>query len=455
MIGQAVDSDHVDRESAGNERLSNPQTRRIVHLLAWGTLLLALGYLASRGIWRGIGHSTDLTYEYSATQAWLHGLDPYDPETLRNIVRQGGGPVIENAVGHPVYFPAALPIFLPIALGSWQDARLIGLIINVAAALFIAWGMTRLVGWRPTEPRALVMMAFFLALAPVHTTIAFGQTANIVTAALVGAMLLERSGRGIWAGVMYGLATATKVSMGLPFVAYLVWRRRWVTAGMAGLMFAALTVISVARMQLVGITWLEPWLANLAWLTGPTGNGSPSPLNTERTSLINLEYLLYAIAPGGAWASLLTFALVGLAGLVTVWLIRGRHPRQELLALSVVAVLGLLLTYHRYYDAVLLAIPIAWAFWALRTPERLMGAVVLGLCALFMLPIQTTLNDLQQDQHLPSWLTGGPLWGSVLLTLHVWALVIMVPIMLWAAARTRRRELAGEFGHSDGLARVN
>lgn len=407
------------------------------HLVAWLLLIMAVVYLASRGVWRALDHQTDMTYEYSATLAWLRGLNPYDAETLRTIVREGGGPVIENAVGHPVYFPSALPLFLPIAWGSWADARSVALLANLGGTLFVAWGMTRLAGWRATDTRSLLMMAFFLALAPLHTAIAFGQTAPLVTAAIVGAVLLERVPRPGWAGVLYGLATAIKLSIGAPFLAYVVWRRRATTAVAGIAVLVALTLIAVTRMLGAGVTWLAPWLANLSWLTGPTGNGSPTLDNPERTSLINLEYLLHAISPGIEWAAPITLVLVGIAALATVWLIPAHRPGLELLALSLVAVLALLVTYHRYYDAVILAFPIAWAFRSLSTAQRSLGIGVLALCATYLLPVQTSLNDLAAGGSIPSWLVTHPLWASVVLTTHVWALVLMVPLLLWAARAGR------------------
>ena len=107
---------------------------------------------------------------------------------------------------------------------------------------------------------------------------------------------------------------------------------------------------------------------------------------------------------------------------------------QELLALSVVAVLCLLVVYHRYYDAVLLAVPITWSFTALHGAHWREGVAVLLLSADFILPFQTALHAMQQEQLLPAWLTGGPLWG-VLITQHVWALVLMTLVLLLAAAR--------------------
>ncbi len=163
----------------------------------------------------------------------------------------------------------------------------------------------------------------------------------------------------------------------------------------------------------------------------------PSPQNPDRYTLVNLQYPLDSLLNNDAAGTALTLAFVGVAAALLVWLIRGHYPRAKSLALATVAVLGLLVTYHRYYDAVLLAIPVAWAFSTFGTRRWASGALLLVLCADFLLPLQTALNDMQQRGLVPAWLTGNWIWDSVVLAQHAWALVLMVGILLWAAWRER------------------
>jgi hypothetical protein len=135
--------------------------------------------------------------------------------------------------------------------------------------------------------------------------------------------------------------------------------------------------------------------------------------------------------------------------LATVALIRGRYPRDELLALSSVAVLTLLVTYHRYYDAVLLVLPLVWGFSAIGSARRVQAVTVVLLCAVFILPVPSNLFDLQQAGALPAWVVQHPLWESFVLTHQVWALILMALTLLWAAARIRleqRRSSSGSGG---------
>jgi glycosyl transferase family 87 len=425
----------IDIEQLATGRVPGPSK-----VFGVSALLLAIAYFAWRGVWRGVQNSGDLAVGYSAGRAWLLGHDPYDAAVLASDLSQAGGADIARSGLldwlQNVYFPTTLPAFAPLAVASWPAARLIFLALNIGAVLFVGIGLVRLLGWRPASTRALALMAFLLALAPVHTTIASGQTAIVATAALVAAVLLEREGHWNWSGLLYGMATILKIQIGLPFVAYLAWRRRWVAGSIAGALVAGSTLLAVLRMHAAGVPWVSSWLTNLSALAGPGGMNDSSLQNPDRFSLINLQILLFNVIPDVDWVNVLTLGLVAAAALSLVCLIRG-HDRQQLLALSVVAVLALLVAYHRYYDAVLLAFPVAWGLSALASTRRREAAAVLLLSADFVLPFQSALHELEQDQRLPAWLTGGPLWENVLLIQHVWALVLMTLVLLFAAARER------------------
>jgi hypothetical protein len=131
--------------------------------------------------------------------------------------------------------------------------------------------------------------------------------------------MLERSGHPKAAGMMYSLATAVKIQVGLPFLAYLVWRRRWATLLTAAFWLTGITVVSVVRMDLADVAWIQSWTANLALLSGPGGMNDPGQLYSDRYSLINLEYLLHSLFNHAAWVSAISVAIIGSRGRWFCW----------------------------------------------------------------------------------------------------------------------------------------
>jgi hypothetical protein len=428
--------------SVGTSRSTAANRATAIRALAAAGAVAAVAYFILRGPLRGINESFDLTYGYAAAQAWSSGLNPYDATVLEANMIAAQGPVVPMAIGHGVYLPFSIPLFTPIAPLPWQPALMLGLIVNVGCAFAIALGLVHLLGLRRSSTHGLVLFGFIMALGPIHTTVAAGQTGVVATAGLVGAMVLEQSKRDRWAGAVYGLASAVKAQIGLPFVLWALCRRRWAVGGLAGLVIGGLTLLALGRMAAANVAWLDSWLANLAWLTGPEGNGDPDPSNPDRFSLINLEYPLRVFLPE-PWAGRVVLLVVGCAALATLALIRRRRLGDELLGVSLVAVLSLLVTYHRYYDAVVLALPIAWGISVLATPLRNLGLAVLVTGGAFIVPSLGALRELELAGHLPSWLTDNAVWAGLVLPHHTWAVVLIGVILLAAAWRTRSLNAGG------------
>jgi hypothetical protein len=419
---------------------------------AIAALVLAVLYLGWRGVSRGVATSEDLAVTFAAARAWLLGHNPYDAGVLnREISLAGGADVTGSGLLDlllNVYFPTSLPLYALIAFVAWPEAKMLALAVNLGALVFIALGAVRLLGWPRTSSRALTLTAFLLVLAPVITSVTTGQTGIVATAAIVAAMLLERSGHSKASGAMFGLATVVKIQIGLPFVAYLFWRRRWGPAVASCLVVAGATGLSMIRMQVASTPWLGSWLGNLAWVTRPGGINDPGMENAGRVYMINLQYPLSTLIADGTLVQLMTFGAVGMAAVTLIWLRRGRDSHPDLLALAVVGVLALLVTYHRHYDAVLLVLPIVWACSVIGTPQWLGGAVVLLLCANFILPFQSIAWEVELSGLLPAALTDSAIWNVVVLAQHVWALALMSIALLVAAALDRRRVSAGEISEA-------
>jgi hypothetical protein len=233
------------------------------------------------------------------------------------------------------------------------------------------------------------------------------------------------------------LATAFKLQVGLPFAAYFLLRRKGALFVPAALTFAMVGLVSIAWMTASGVSWLAGWSANLAHLARPGGLNDPSLLNPDRTSLIDLEYLFQTVAPGGQSLGVLALALTGMAAVTLLAWTDDSEPSW--IAISGIAILSLLAVYHRYYDAVLLAIPVAWGLSVFGTAASRIGLAVIVLAADFLLPFQTGLNAIAKSGLLPTWLTSSPLWTPVALSQHVWALVAIACVLLYAAMRERQR----------------
>ncbi len=421
-------------------------------MVLWFLLAVSVIYFTWRGPMRAAaaGGSGDLTVGYSAAIAWAAGENPYDPRVLAEKLHAADAGELAEPTRmdfmRNIYFPVALPMYMPLTMLNWSGAKWAWILLNLVGVAAIGAGLLYLAGMRVSELRAGAFLVLLIALAPVHSTMAMGQTGIIATALVVMAAALERQRSPVAAGIFYGLAIALKMQIALPFLAYVIWKRRWPTAAAGVLVIVAFSALSIGRMELAGVRWYGTWMANLVGTTSGGGHNDASLANPGRHSMLCLPVLLYGFIDNRMAVMAITYTLVLAAAAFAVYFLRGRYPKQELLALSIVAVLSLLVTYHRTYDAVLLAIPLAWAFAADRQARPLALAVV--LCGLvFVVPGQTMLHEWVVAGRISSVTAGTTFWVSGIAVHQVWLVVLCCVLLLiaaWRVAKEQRSALAAD-----------
>jgi hypothetical protein len=192
-------------------------------------------------------------------------------------------------------------------------------------------------------------------------------------------------------------------------------------------------------MVVAGVPWFSSMLGNLQLTFTAGGYNDAVRSSAGRYTLINLAYLLHCFSDSRVVVGLVTYGLIGVAGVVMAWRIHGKGRDRELLGLGIVATLGLLVIYHRTYDAVLLVFPLAWAvsvLWrrdavAADWPTRVAAWGVLTCCASFMVPGQLLFLQLGERGLIPAWLGSSTIWQATVLCQHVWAILICAGLLVW------------------------
>jgi hypothetical protein len=403
----------------------------------------------------GITPQADLAVFYTSTRLWLHGQNPYDYAAMAAEFSKAGGARVGPS-GESANPPCTFVLLAPLGFFSWPTARAVWLGVNLLGLVLIFRGLMRLVGADMTGTRVLLLMAFVLGLAPVQTSTSLGQTVIPVTALIVWAIVAQRSGWGLGAGVLLAIAAAIKPQMGAAYLAYFLLRGRWrvVLAGAA--VGSLLLAAGVFRMELAGVQWLSALKANYF----ASFNGGACDLANVQTryQLLQLQYPLFALTGIRAVASDITWVIAAIFGGLLIWFSRRiRTDRQELLALGVVTAVGLLCVYHRYYDAAIILIPAAWAL-ALHPPRvKPYARLCVLLIAPFVLPGGPMLHDL--GGHLPRWAQSSWWWQGIVLPHQTWLVLGLAAVLTAALARTlqlpRERQAATQGGSAGSLGDTN
>ena len=289
----------------------------------------------------------------------LKGMDPYAPARFA-----------EHAFLNP---PTALPLFALFACLPARTSLTIWTVFNVASSLgLIALARSALIAQdrlgaagdqqapklRGLGVPAIAGLAVCLAFSDASLKgLYLGQLNVFVAVMLLAALVAQGAGRPIWAGVCLSLATVKFVTM-LPFL--LLFLRRADRSTWAVLIFLVLGSCALTGR----IVELPDRLATLAQRAGALS--APGQVNdysyegTRNESIISVEHLFYRLGMRDResirYVQIMTLLAVG-AWIAYVVVLPGL-PRPA--AACLITFFSLLFTYHRDYDTVILALPLAY-----------------------------------------------------------------------------------------------
>lgn len=342
------------------------------------------------------------------------GQNPYDDATLKRgwqrIVRQEHlssrtQPGLPNL---PFLYPPWAAALFGLTIGRLPYAAAWPLWSTLAVGSLVLLAGLWAALWRTQHERLVPWWHFLLAALALKGTVPALLTGQPTFAALVlgvGALAvgqLGKSGRlagvqsaptpnaaatSVWhpilAGMLLGLA-AFKVTLLLPFAAWFLWKKQWLTLAVAA---AVVTLLSAVAWHWAAFPadLLPTYQHLLAQVRAQSFDLTDPdyPLTQGMTLRLELGNVLEWLQPGSSpWHPLLHGALWLAAGLRMAWLQKsGQVPDWHIYL--IISLLTLLTTYHLYYDAVLL-LPVLT--FGQRLPRRLQW-LLLALWLPLLLPL--------------------------------------------------------------------
>jgi hypothetical protein len=441
---------------SSNDHPNTADAKKIIYeIICISLLLIAAGEFVARGPLRAIHESTkinDFLSPYIQSKAWSKGFDPYSPQSLVKLWPSDAGHfsfleeeaangTLVSREGIPTAYPlTSLVLISPLALLPWHIAYGIWLTLILGLFVGMLFALVDLSGLALTDLRTILLIAFVLALAPFHTGIV---TANIsVIAAEIGVISFWCTTKDYdkATAVLLAISLGLKPQIGLCFFCYYALRRRWRICGFAFAATMAMTFLGIFRLAINRTPWVQNYLTNNHYLFVAGHLGSFTTINPTRFGLINLQVALYPLVNSMTAANVIAM-LMGII-LFVVWataMIRS-DDSQNLLAISAIAVISLLPIYHRFYDAVLLVLPITWALVNFHAP-RMAGIATLVLIAPFLFPGGTILEVLQTRGHIPQFLSNHWWWEAFVLPHQVWALLALAIVLLYEMVCSQERSI--------------
>jgi len=424
-------------------------------LLCLALILAAGAEFVVRGPLRAIQSSTqfnDFLAPYIQADAWTRGLDPYSPQTLLRlwppqaahlqfVPREVADGSIIAKRGIPTAYPiTSLVLVAPLSWLPWNLAYGLWFAINLALFGLMLSVLVELAGFSYRDIQGGLLIAFILALAPFHTGFVTGNVALAAVELGVIAVWTARQRHDMATAVLLAVSAGLKPQIGLCFLLYYLVCRRWRIFAGATALLALFTAVGLLRLEISHTPWFGNYLNDNHVLLESGILANFTPVNPTRFGLLNLQVILYSIVGSVGVANHLA-ELIGVVFL-GAWLLivlRRRIRQDDLLHLSAIAVMSLLPIYHRFYDAVLLVLPLCWVVASCRK-ARLPAILALLLMVPFLIPGGTILQTMQTDGRIPSTLSECWWWDTIVMPHEIWALFFLSLLLLYEMAVQRNFE---------------
>lgn len=408
----------------------------------------------------------DFISPLAQSKAWVGGADPYSPQEVLRLwpkdaahvdflSRDAAAGTMAAKDGVPSPYPiSCFPLLAPFSRAPWSTIHPAWLATNFVCALLLIGGLASFAELSRNDRRTYIFWGLALGFAPLHTAVAGGNLIVVVGACVVVAMCLAKHNHEIMAGALLGIAACLKPPVGLVFLAYYFFSRRWRTA-LAGAAVAILVAAAaVLRYGLTVAQWVPSYSANIREMFGAAGINDFSAANYLRFQLLNLQMPVYSVVGDSHAASLITWSITGVLVLWWTVLLMRRTEGQELLDLSTIATIGLLPVYHRFVDAVVLLLPLCFCL-KVRVDKHKQIALVIALLLLpFLVPGASLLATLADSGRIPSRVTSGWWWNAAVMPHEAWAVLAVALVLLYAMSLARQGEVKPEPRWSHDLLRL-
>jgi hypothetical protein len=371
----------------------------------------------------------DFNTLYAGTKLFLQGATPYYAAPLHDVL----GPIVPNQMSVQITFPSVFGLMSPFGLLDYLVASRIWLIVSVLSIICSIFLAVRLSGLAFYSFYSLLLITLCLMLGPFRMGLRQGQVDNVVLLfVLLAVLLIWHTKMRFASAVLLGLAVALKPTSAGLFSIYLLLRNK-ISIAIASLVLSGSAVLICALILTLNV---PQWWVGLAEVVSSEENNfnKVNSLNPRLDQVTHLAAGFFAALKSTYWSSIFGY-IICVPILLRTLCSRSsisREDRREtyLRELSIVAMVGLLVVYHRYYSAVFLIFPIIWSVYVTSRSRANVGTlIVLLMPFLFIVNGQAAVHVVLERQLIP-FLSGSSWFEQVVLRFHfVWLQLLILLIL--------------------------
>jgi hypothetical protein len=390
----------------------------------------------------------DLVSPWVSTKVFAEGKNPYNDtaefDRIASEIRTtspASCPADSCALDRSrmIYPPSVFPLLSPLSLLPWRAAYR----VYVAGSLFLVLAMIFMLAqelqlpW--SEARKSYMIAFSMALAPLHASIHVSNLNTLVIGCLgMGVIFLHK--RPHLSGVALAIGMCLKPQVAFVLFAYPWLRRQWKAAFTGLIACSTILASSLLWMWIHHVAW---WQSYMGLVIRPYLFSATSISTTQKTAVLsfydpgpmkylmtNLQVLVFQFVHSQHWANVLSWALfLFLAAFSALLIVTKVSERNERIGIAIASVLTLLPVYQNFYTASILIFVVCWAVdgWPRRSAKAallLMWPLLLPLVA--MTWRVSSIARVVENHHLSSHF----FWNALIMPHVIWIELILLSILL-------------------------
>lgn len=320
--------------------------------------------------------ASDLKTLYASAQCFRHHIDPYDFRNIAAVFEANHVVAPTTWYAHaPVYPPFTLAVLTPLTALPMVPAVYLWMAVNGIALALAMFLLASAAGdlFLLSLPWRLALIALFAASPSLSFSLEMGNVSALVAALSIAAVILNATRPRLRSFAILALALALllKPHLALWVVVALLFRRQSRKLSLASFGLFAVAVVCLG-LWMAAHHQLGPELASYrSMVEREVGRGSMASTNRE---------LIGVAAQITGFASLVGYWLTGwpltvvnaafllaLLGAVLYGSLHAGETVSSLLLVSTWCAFGLVATYHRAHDGIVLLLLLPWLFARLRT----------------------------------------------------------------------------------------
>jgi len=182
----------------------------------------------------------DFRWFYVASKMIQQGINPYNSEAFISYFSKI---TIPNNASPFVYPPNIIPLIWPLSYFSIGLASAIWSLANLLAIIFLLWGSIKLLESQDKTLRFTCIIACLLIYGTTYN-VRNGNVSAIVSAFLIWAIILAKSGKNLPAGILLGISTI-KPTCVILFIGYFLLKKRLLMVAYCALVTIILGMIGL------------------------------------------------------------------------------------------------------------------------------------------------------------------------------------------------------------------